>query len=566
MKLPIPTVQPTVVDRLVGYFDPVRGMERIKARAGMAFLTGHGGGGGYEAGRGSAKALQEYNPLARSATSDIHPGLDKMRARSRDQVHNNPIASGAVATMVTSTVGAGLTVQPSVNQELLGLTDEQADAWEREAANVWEMWAESTECDIESECTFGQIQSILFRAMLESGDILRLRRFLWDAERGVPRRGDAFATKIQLVEADRISNPNWTVDGPQIQGGVEIDAEGRTTRYWVQATHPGDMHHFRRVGEWRPLPAWDPGTGQRIAKLLLNKQRPGQRRGVPLLATVIAPLKQLERYSEAELMAAVVSAMFTVFVTSEGGADSGPVSGLVGDDEVPANEQDVKLGYGAVVDLMDDEDVSFANPTRPNAQFDPFVTSILRQVGMGLELPYEILIKHFQASYSASRGAILEAYKVYRTRRKWLVREACQPAYEDVISEAVARGLIQAPGFFDSPVIRRAWLGTVWTGDAMPQIDPLKEVKASKTKIEIGVSTIDRESREINGSTFVENHHQRRKEIAMRAESGVDLVPDAPDRRSNSKVGNVIEGPDDDARDDETEDEAEALFLAGSPS
>lgn len=564
-RSPLPPVEPTMIDRMVGYFDPVRGAKRLRARAGIAWLSGHAGGGGYEAGRGSSKALQEYNPLARSATSDIHPGLGRMRARSRDQVRNNPIASGAVGTMVTSTVGSGLTVQPNIDQELLGLSDKQADAWEREASAIWEMWAESTECDIEGECTFGQVQGILFRAMLESGDVLRMRRFLWDLERERPRRGEVFATKLQIVEADRISNPNWNVDTPELQGGVQIDGDGRTLQYWVQSTHPGDMYLWRRIGDWRPIPARDPNTGQRVAKLLLHKQRPGQRRGVPVLAPVILPLKQIDRYTEAEIMAAVTSGLFTVFVTSEEPGDSGPIQGIAGDDSKPQNEGDIHLGNGAVVDLAPGEDVNFANPMRPNAQFDPFVKAVLRQVGMGLEMPYEVLIKHFQASYSASRAALLDAHKLWRNRRKWLVRETCQPCYEDVISEAVARGMIQAPGFFDSFLLRRAWLGTVWTGDAMPQIDPKKEADAAKLRVDLGTSTIDRESRETNGSTFLENHRQRRKEQSMRE----------ADNLTGEVVGERIEtrqvrpAEDEDAGndvDDDTEDEANARLLTGSVS
>ena len=101
----------------------------------------------------------------------------------------------------------------------------------------------------------------------------------------------------------------------------------------------------------------------------------------------------------------------------------------------------------------------------------------------------------------------------------------CQPAYEDVIAELVARGLIEAPGFFESPVIRRAWLGSQWTGDAMPQIDPLKEANAAGKRVELGISTRDREARETNGSTFLENHRQLRREEALRAEDGIESAP-----------------------------------------
>ena len=524
MEIRVPPLKLNLLDRVVGYVSPARAMDRLRARAGLGFLFGLDGGG-YDAGKSDKKALQRYNPRVRSARGDVNPGLDKMRARSRDQVRNNPLAAGALNTTVTSTVGAGLTCQPHIDQDVLGLSDEQADAWEKQALRWWNLWSETTECDIESELTFGQLQSLAFRAVLESGDVLRIRRFLWDPATTRPRRGDAFGTKLQLVEADRVSNPEYKPDTERVSGGVEIDADGRPISYWVQTAHPGDTLGFRPLSKWNPVPTRDPKTGQRLAQLLFHKQRPGQRRGVPYLAPVIQALKQLERYSESELMAAVISSMFTVFVKSELGADASPLMGIEDADATPAAAGDVFLGNGLVVDLAPGEDVETANPGRPNAAFDPFVMAILRQVGVALELPFEILIKHFQSSYSASRGALLEAWKFFVRQRRWLVNRLCQPAYEDVIAELVARGLIEAPGFFESPVIRRAWLGSQWTGDAMPQIDPLKEANAAGKRVELGISTRDREARETNGSTFLENHRQLRREEALRAEDGIESAP-----------------------------------------
>lgn len=518
----VPHVEPNIVDRAVSFFSPSAGIKRLRARAGLAFLSG--GTGGYDSGKSEKKSMQRYSPRTDSAVTALHPGLDTIRSRSRDQARNNPLAAGAISTTVTSTVGSGLTCQPQVDQEALGLTDEQADAWERQALRIWNLWAETTECDLEDELVFGQMQELAFRSVLESGDILRLRRFLWDRDHSRPGRGGSFATKIQLVEADRVSNPKYIQDTSRVAGGVEVDDDGRVMNYWIQTTHPGDSFFVNRFGEWKPIPARDPNTGQRIAQLMFDKRRPGQRRGIPYLAAVITALKQLERYTDSELSAAVISSFFTVFVTSET-PDASPLSGITEAEETPTAAGDLFLGQGMVVDLDPEESIEVANPARPNAAFDPFVRAILQQIGVALEIPFEILLKHFSSSYSASRGALLEAWKFFRARRRWLVRSLCQPAYEDVISEAVARGLLHAPGFFDDPLIRRAWLGANWMGDAMPQIDPLKEANASKVRIEEGLSTIDREARETNGSTFLDNHAQRRKEQSMRSEDGL-TAPD----------------------------------------
>jgi len=127
-------------------------------------------------------------------------------------------------------------------------------------------------------------------------------------------------------------------------------------------------------------------------------------------------------------MSAVISAMFTVFVKSEDEEGLAPMTPL---DEVGGsrNDGDYKLAPGAILDLQPNENIEIADPKRPNQAFDPFVQAILRQVGVALELPFEILIKHFTASYSAAQAALVEAWKFFSSRRSWLAIQLCQPVY-----------------------------------------------------------------------------------------------------------------------------------------
>lgn len=106
-----------------------------------------------------------------------------------------------------------------------------------------------------------------------------------------------------------------------------------------------------------------------------------------------------------------------------------------------------------MIGLAPGEKVSSVDPGRPNAAFDPFVMAILRQIGVALEIPFELLVKHFTASYSAARAALLEAWKFFYTQRKWLADNFCQPVYEAWLTEAVLSGRVSAPGFFDDPLV-----------------------------------------------------------------------------------------------------------------
>jgi capsid protein len=138
-------------------------------------------------------------------------------------------------------------------------------------------------------------------------------------------------------------------------------------------------------------------------------------------------------------MAAVIASMFTVFVKSELGEGLQPVQPTSETGSLPS-DQDYKLASGAILDLVPGESIEIANPMRPNNAFDPFVLALCRQIGVALELPYEIFIKHFTASYSAARAAMLEAWRFFRVRRDWLAYAFCQPAYDAVIAEAVPKG------------------------------------------------------------------------------------------------------------------------------
>lgn len=501
-------------------------------------------GSGYTGARTDRQQTKNWRPGLGSAATDSVTDLPTLRARSRDLERNAPFARGALNTNVINVVGTGLAVLPRIDREFLGLTEDEADAWERQAQRLFSAWAETEECDLTREQDFAGLTSLALLSVLLSGDVLSIRRFK-------RRPGDLFATKVQLVEADRVSNPRWAPNTDTLVEGVERDADGAAIAYHVLDHHPGDVFGVAKQ-TWKRIPAYGP-EGSRVADLLFQKRRPGQPRGVPYLAPVIEALKQLDTYGESELAATVISSFFTVFVKTMGGGGEGGEVGLPSlfQDEGAEGSREITLGPGLVAELDEGEDVTFADPKRPNSQFDQFVKAFLRQIGVGLDLPYEVLVKHFTASYSASRAALLEAWKAFRTLRRWLARKWCRFWYEAVLEEAIARGLIDAPGFYDHPLVRRAWLGAEWAGPAPGQIDPLKEANAAKVRVELGVSTLQQETAELSGGDWETLHEQRAKEVRLRREAGLEEGSASGDGGEDADEREI----DEDGSDDDTEDE-----------
>ena len=440
------------------------------------------------------KSLASWLAPAGDADRDILDSLPRLRSRSRDLYMGSPIACAALKSIRSNVIGSGLRMNSTLNPTALGLTPDEADKKEKEIEAEFSLWAEF--CDARKQLDFYSLQGLAFLSALLSGDCFAMLPYRQSSR-------SPYSLKIQLIEGDCICNP-LTGLSKNILEGVELDKFGAIAAYWLCSRHPAGIY---RGGDYTPL-KWsriEPYgriTGRRqILHVFGDIERPGQRRGVPLLAPVIETLKQLTRYTEAELVAAVVAGMYTVFIKSNSPAQmvgAMPVPGGVISDP----ERDVALGNGSVVGLLPDESIETANPGRPNANFGAFCTNLYEILGSALELPREVFLKSFDASYSASRGALLEAWKAFFMRRNWFVRAFCQPIYEEFLAEAVALGRLSLPGFFEDPRKKIWWSSAIWTGPTQGQLDPLKEANAAAVRVAEGFSTRTKEASDLSGLKF----------------------------------------------------------------
>jgi lambda family phage portal protein len=507
-----------LLDRAIAYVDPVRAARRLAARGFMAVA------GGYLGARMDRPATREWLTRGQSADAALNPDLPLLRDRSRDLARNAPLAAGALVTVSENVIGRGLTLQARPDWKLLNMTVAEAKIWSSRVESEFLLFAEGMDCDLTRRQNFYGLQKLCFRAVLESGDVIVLLPMR-------QRSTSPYSLALQVIEADRLANPLGTLDGiPRSDGkiissGVEVDADGCPQAYWILDRHPGGPQGMKAKAQ--RVPARSETLDRRLVLHLFECLRPGQVRGVPWFAPVIETIKQLDRYTEAEVMASVLSAMITVFVKSD--TEEGMASMGAAAQTKAQKSSEVQLGTGGIIDLAPDEDIASFAPNRPNQAFEPFLLAVLRQIGVALGLPFEVLVKHFTASYSAARAALLEAWKFYRNRRIFLAAHFCQPVYESWMEEAILLGRVDAPGFFDDPAVRRAYLLSEWVGDAMPQIDPVKEVDAAAKRIEIEVSTLQDETMQLTGKDWEDVHEQRVEEIRLQKADGTLLpAPAAP--------------------------------------
>ena len=451
--------------------------------------------GGYSGASKKRTFGKGYNPSNSSSDVSDLLHLPILRDRSHDLYRNNALANGVIDTNVINIVGSGLVHNCDIDHDFLGLSEDEAELWEKDVERKFKLWAESKECDTYNTSNFYDLQEIALHSMLVGGDVLALFPYI---KRSLP-----YGLTVKLLEADHLCNPNDKKDDERIAGGVEVDENQAPKNYHLLEQHPGGN---AKKKNWIIVPAFSK-NGRRNLLHLYKVIRPGQKRGIPELAPIIEILKQIDNYIDAEMTAAVVSAMFTVFIEDEDGEPLG-------------DDQNFSLGNGSVVGSDAGQKVSFANPSRPNSNFDGFLKTLSLQISTATQIPYEVLMKHFTSSYSASRGALNEAWKYFRTRRAFFVDNFCQIIKEMWLDEAVAIGDVEAVGYFDDALIKKAWSKSVWNGPVPGQLNEVAETRASVMRIDNGLSNHERESHQINGTDHRTNVKKFKREKNIMQDAG----------------------------------------------
>ena len=491
------------------------------------------------------RALQGFKAESGSPSEDINFNNQTLRQRSRVLYMAAPVATAAINTNRTKVVGTGLTLKSSIERDITGSSSESAKIWQRKAEAEFRLWAgKKQNCDALGLNNFEGLQQLAMKSWLLSGDVFAL------IKRAPATPLNPYSMRLHIIEADRVCTPHKYIKagyyggltegkvsegdpgaGNKIYDGVEVDETGNVVAYHICNVYPNQFSTEKR--EWVRVPAYGEKTGLPNILHIMDSERPEQYRGVPYLAPVIEPLLQMRRYTESELMAALVQSFFSAWIETKtdasenpfnevGGDEAGnPISGADGTpDGVSENSNEYEMGPGTVVHLADGETVQFGNPNIPTAGFETFIKTLCKLMGSALELPYDVLIKEFNSSYSASRGALLEAWEAFKMRRKWFVDSFCQPVYETWLAEAVALGRLKAPGYFTDPAVRNAWSCARWIGPVQGQLDPKKEAEAQILLINKGLKTHEQVARELGGGDWTENVEQLVLENNMLEKAG----------------------------------------------
>jgi lambda family phage portal protein len=412
------------------------------------------------------------------------------------------------------------------------LTEEQATAWKKTTEKRFHMWANSKLASVTGELNFYQGQRLAILNQELSGDIgIQLTR--------KERNGWPFRLALAYIEADRISNENGALNTATLHDGVERDADGEIKKFWISSHHPGSIHGNSNR-EWVGIDQYGPnGELQFILKRRIR--RPGSSRGMPRLSSIVDTIKGLDRYTEAEITSAVNSAKLALVATM----DTQSFEDLFGKDTAEANtyiqmalaarENETIWEDGQLIHTMPGESVVSPTPGRPNPNMTAFWDTVVQICAMGADTPPEIIKGLFESSYTAARAAREQHWQTISIDRYDDAIDICQPVYHEWLADAVALGIINAPGFFADPFIREAWSGAEWTGTRPGSLDPLKEATAAEKRAAF-LTSEQEEALAYNGGDWESGHVQRVREARARERDGlpplgakpVDVMADQP--------------------------------------
>lgn len=446
--------------------------------------------------------------------------LPERRAASRELERTDPLAHAGIERWVEYVIGKGLKVKPQIDYEEIGITDEQATEWENKTAKRFQVWAKDPRCSVEGDLNFYQLQRLAAASGKASGDV-----FLVMTRK--ERQNWPFRTALQLIEADRVSNPSGKTNTNQIFEGIERAVDGEITYIWVANHHPYASYPPKDK-KWNNIQVRSPSGRQNVTQWK-KIRRPGQSRSMPLMSVITETLKQTSRYQAAEIDAAVSAA--SEVILAEMSPDSfdqiygasGPLGDIRADflnQVIEARRNATVLTTSKITNVFPGETIKSPTPGRPNPNAAPFFELFMDIIAIGLNMPGEVFRGKFTTSYTAAQAAFQQWFQTVHIDREDAISFVCQPSYETWLFDCIADGIIQAPGFFQDPFIRIAYNGSEWTGSGKFVLNPLQEAMAAEKRARF-ITCEAYESMAYNGGDYEVLHRQRAIEAQNRRNDGL---------------------------------------------
>lgn len=403
----------------------------------------------YEAGSKSNR-LSGWKTKPSDATAAMALSLPLMRDRSRDLVRNNPHAARIVQAITAHTIGTGIIGEIQDNEKL---------------EQLWQAWAESTDCDADGRHDFYGLQRLVMRCVVESGECLirKVPAKIIRTDKGV-----SIPLKLKVLEPDYLDDGKHGVlkTGGLIVRGIEFDANGVLVAYHLFNAHSGNAFGLKLKST--RVPAIDIIHVFRV-------DRTGQARGTPWLSTVMVKLRELDIFQDAQLKRQQLSNLFAGFLYDEHPQEAG--------EEI--SEEIPDLSPGTIFALKTGRRIEFSEP--PAATSGDFVRETLRDIATGSGITYEELTGDMsQVNFSSARMSRSSMFlNVEQWQWQMMIPTFC---------ESVGKAFLNAATLASANTNNAKF---TWTPPAKTLTDPTREIPAMAKAVRAGFKSYPEAMREL---------------------------------------------------------------------
>jgi lambda family phage portal protein len=486
-----------ILDKIVSYVSPEKGLKRSKARILDEHLRKY---------EGASKSSRTSGWVANGndSNSEIIPYVAILRNRSRDLVRNNPYGEKGIRAIATNVVGTGII-------PLVKTANPKKVESARKIDALLKSWADKTTIDFMGKQNLYAMQSLLCRETAEAGQCFAVRR--WKRN----RNKNEIPFQVQLLEVDHLdlSYNAELQSGNSIKSGIETNAQGQIVAYHLFKSHPGQAYSKEGMARDR-WPTEDVLTTFRM-------DRVGQNIGVPWLTPCLIRMKDFDEYEDAQLIKQKISAMFAGFITD-----------LEGDvDEKEEYFEGGKIGSGLIKRLSPGSDIRFPNPPSV-AEYSDYSTVSLRAISAGLGITYEVLTNDYsKVNFSSGRMGWIEFQRnINNWQAHMMITMFCH-GLEKWFFEGC-----ELIGYDVSDLFMK------WVAPRREMIDPVKETNALIKQVRAGFKTLSAVISELGEDP---DEHYLEIQSDNKTLDQLELVLDT-DPRKTTNQGNVQ--PDGETKDE----------------
>lgn len=375
-------------------------------------------------------------------------------------------------------IGSGLTLQSTpdfkvIESEGVVITQDDLRKFSSVAESRFRLWANDRMSDYKKQDNLHKLSIEIEKNVFLTGDCVVIYRI-----------DDKGLINVDFINGQNIKTPvgeNIKAGNVVVQG-VEVNKRGQHIAYWVQTS----------AFEYKRIAALDSFGRLRAEMVYWKKAKKSDVRGLSGLHASFQKMRNLDRFSEATIQAAVTQANLAYFVTTDKDAMTIPTPGLRGTNTAKLSTPDINMGSVARKVYADTAKTIHELPPgkqiempdiKGRSEVDGFMSTYFQYFCSGLGVPPEVAIQLYTNSFSASRMATKSFEHTIRVKRSYF--NVYKNAYKLFVDVQVSAKKIDQPQlkqaiFDENNFLIAAFAKCKLIGANVPHADPVKEAKAHR--------------------------------------------------------------------------------------